>query len=135
MSVLSRIGEPFKVKTKHGPAEVKRSLPVFKWRRTQGMATFVRDLIDLRKPLILCSSCEAKMPRRWESRYNYEFYKGYFAECSACDWCRLRYAANMYLPVEGEYHQERVRVNKLVAEVEERERQLFLKDRRYLIGV
>ncbi len=129
---LPRIGEPFGIK---GGGSVARALPVWKWKRKQGMATFLRDLIALRKTVCLCKSCEHKMPRRWEGRYNYEFVRGYYAEHAACDWCRLQDSTNMYLAADGKYHQDMTKMNRLVGETQERERQHFLKDSRHFVGV
>lgn len=113
---------------------LKKALPLHKWRRTQGMATFLRDLIALRKPIALCASCEAKMPRRWLDSTDYAFVKGFHAEGTACDYCRQLSSANLYHPVDGAYHQEMVAVNRMVEEVQARERALFNKDRRFLLG-
>lgn len=127
-----RIDEPFKVR---GGAWVKRALPLFKWRRPDGLASMVRDLIALRKTLVLCHSCEQKMPRRWESRYNYAFVKGFHAEGAACDYCRVQTSANMYCAVDGPYHQEMEQGRRSVAETRARERAAYEKDRKFFLGV
>ena len=114
---------------------MKKILPLFKWKRKQGMATFLRDLLDLRKTISLCKSCERKMPRHWGSRYNYSFVRGFYAEHAACDWCRLQDSTNMYMPVDGKYHQEMMHMKRHVDATRERERTQFLKDSRHFIGV
>lgn len=125
-----RVNEPFQV----GGGWMAKALPLFKWKRKQGMATFLRDLMDLRKTITLCASCERKMPRRWTEKYNYAFVRGFQVECAACDYCRLPDACNMYQAVDGKYHQDRVRMEQSVRETQEKDRALFLKDRRYFIG-
>lgn len=124
-----RIGEPFKVL---GGAAV-RALPVHKWRRTQGVATFVRDLMALRKTLCLCTACERKMPRQWTRTYNYSYVQGFHAEGAACDYCRQVTTANMYCATDGAYHQQMEKGRQSVMETRRREAALFAKDRRYLM--
>jgi hypothetical protein len=95
----------------------------------------VRDLMALRKTLILCASCEHKMPRRWESRYNYALVKGFHAEQAACDYCRDDFtAANMYMAVDGSYHQAMARATRSVRETRARERAAAVRDRRFLLN-
>lgn len=129
---MMRIGEPHQVK---GGGVIARALPLFRWRRSDGLASMVRDLIALRKTLILCHSCEGKMPRRWESRYNYAFVKGFHTEGSACDYCRVQTSANMYCASDGAYHQAMEKANKSVEETRARERAAYEKDRRFFLGV
>ena len=127
-----RIGEPHQVK---GGGVIARALPFFKWRRPDGLASMVCDLIALRKTLILCHACAEKMPRHWQSRYNYSFVKGFHAEGSACDYCRALTPVNMYCAVDGAYHQEMHKARKSVEETRARERIAFDKDRRFFLGV
>ena len=127
-----RINELHPVK---GGGVIARALPFFKWRRPDGLASMVCDIIALRKTLILCHSCEGKMPRRWESRYNYNFVKGFHAEGSACDYCRAQTPTNMYCAVDGVYHQMMEKARKSVEETKARERGLYEKDRRFFLGV
>ena len=124
-----RIGEPHPVK---GGGVISRALPLWKWRRPDGLASMVVDLIALRKTLILCHSCEGKMPRRWESRYNYAFVKGFHAEGSACDYCRTQTSANMYCATDGAYHQEMEKARRSVEETHKRERALAERDRLFV---
>lgn len=127
-----RIGEPHQVK---GGGVIVRALPLFRWRRPDGLASMVRDLIALRKTLILCSSCEHKMPHHWDSRYNYAFVKGFHAEGSACDYCRAQTTANMYCAVDGAYHQALEKARRSVEETRVRERKQYDRDRRFFLGV
>jgi hypothetical protein len=127
-----RINEPVRVK---GGGFIARALPLWQWRRTQGIATLVADLIQLRKTLILCHACEHKMPRHWESRYNYAFVKGFHAEGSACDYCRTQTTVNMYCAVDGAYHQEMEQARRSVAETQARERLAYMRNKKYFLGV
>ena len=127
---MMRLNEPHKLQS---GGFFARALPLFKWPRKNGLATFLNDLIQLRKPIALCKGCEHKMPYYWTSRYNYAFVKGFYAELTACDYCRTQGSVNFYHPVDGAYHQEMVRWQQIEAQVKERDRQNFLKDRRYII--
>jgi hypothetical protein len=126
-----RLNEPHKLRS---GGLFARALPLFKWRRKDGEATFFGDLMALRKPIALCKGCERKMPYYWTSRYNYEFVKGYYAEMTACDYCRTEGSANFYHPVDGAYHQAMIHARKIVREVKARERAMYDRDRRYMIG-
>jgi hypothetical protein len=113
---------------------IAKALPFHKWRRPDGLASMVRDLIALRKTLILCATCEHKMPRRWELRYDYALVKGFHAEMAACDYCRNDFTAtNMYCAVDGAYHQEMIRAQRSIQETRARERAAMARDRRFLI--
>ena len=125
-----RLNEPHKLQS---GGFFSRALPLFKWRRKDGEASFLWDVMALRKPIALCKGCEHKMPHRWTSRYNYAFVKGFHAELTACDYCRIQGSVNFYHPVDGAYHQEMVRWQRIEAQVAERDRQNFLKDRRYIL--
>lgn len=125
-----RISEPHKLQS---GGFFSRALPLFKWRRKDGEASFLRDLIALRKPVALCKGCEHKMRYRWTSRYNYEFVKGFHAEMTHCDYCRTEGSANFYHPVDGAYHQEMVKWKKIEATVQARDRARLEKDRRYIL--
>src|SRR3990167_60419 len=130
-----RIGEPYALQ---GCGALSRALPLWKWRRPDGLASMVRDLISLRKTLILCHSCEGKMPRKWESRYNYALVKGFHAGGTACDYCPqngLQPAVNMWCAVDGLYHQEMEKARKSVEETQARERAAYERDRTYFVGV
>lgn len=128
---MARIGEPVQTKT----GWITRALPFQKWRRPYGLASMIVDRVALRLTLNLCASCEHKMPWKWEDRYNYAFVKGFHAEQVACDYCRDDFTAtNMYLAVDGAYHQEMVRSRRSVRETRERERLAAMKDRRFLLN-
>lgn len=131
MQMLSRIGEPVPLQ---GGGEIKRGWPLWKWRRKEGLATFLRDLIDLRKTIVLCYGCEHKMPRRWTDKYDYALIRGFHGEDAVCDWCRHHNTVNMYQTVIGKYHENMLLMQRSVQETQERERQMFMKDRKFLIG-
>lgn len=109
-------------------------LPLHKWRRPDGLSSFLADMIALRHTLCLCSGCEVKMPGQWTSRYNYALVKGFMAELTACDYCRQLRSVNMYCPEDGAYHQEMVQWQRTVSQVRAREQAALAKDRKYLVG-
>lgn len=117
-----------------GGSWIQKVLPLHQWRRKEGLSSFLTDMITLRHSLALCTGCERKMPRRWTERYNYEFVKGFYAEQTACDYCRALTSANMYCPVDGAYHQEMVKMRTMINEVQARERRMWDQDRKFLVG-
>ena len=127
----TRIGEPVPIQ---GGGAIKRGLPLWKWRRKDGLASFLRDLISLRKTIVLCFGCEHKMPRRWTEKYDYALIRGFHGEGAVCDYCRQHNTVNMYQTVMGKYHADWLVSERSVRETRERERAMFMKDRKYLIG-
>ena len=127
---MMQVGTPFKI----FGGMAMRAVPLAKWRRPDGEAAFLANLIALRKTLVLCAGCENKMPRRWLDRVDYALVKAFSAEGTTCDYCRKPRPVNMYLPVDGKYHQELVQSQKSVDETRARQRELYNKDRRYLLG-
>lgn len=125
-----RLSEPFTTASGY----VTKALPLHKWRRKDGLASFVRDLIDLRKTLLLCPSCEQKMPRRWLGQYNYALVTGFHTEDTGCDYCRQLGCPNMYVAQDGKFHQEMVLAERRVRETRQREAEALQRDWRYMVG-
>jgi hypothetical protein len=120
-----RIGEALKV----GAGYVTRALPLHKWPRKDGPASFLSDLIALRKSVLLCYSCEQKMGRRWQDRINYGLVKSFHADDGFCDSCRHSTSCNLYIPVEGQYYQDMTFAETCIKQTKERERQTAQRDR------
>lgn len=125
-----RINEP--IKTAAG--WMAKALPLHKWRRPDGLSSFLADMIALRKTLCLCASCEKQMPRRWLERHDYQYVRGFYADAVACDKCRNRDSANMYVATEGNYATQ-IRNEKAAFErIRAAERASAQRDRQYLVG-
>lgn len=125
-----RINEP--IKTAAG--WMAKALPLHKWRRPDGLSSFLTDMIALRKTLCLCATCENHMPRRWTERYDYQFVRGFHAEAVACDKCRQRDSANMYVAVEGRYATQIRDEKAAFARIRAAEITHAQRDRQYLVG-
>jgi len=127
-----RISEPLRTAAGY----VAKALPLHKWRRPDGLSSFLADMIALRKTLSLCHSCETgKMPRRWMDRYDYSFVRGFSIDLTACDLCRQHAACNMYVAVEGRYARQLDEERRLISALRERERRRLNEDSRYVIGL
>lgn len=107
--------------------------PLYKWRRNDGLATFLRNMLDLRKTISLCHSCERKMPSRWLSRYNYELVKELSADNCPCDYCRNLDSVNLFVPGDGPYFAQYDLARRSVAETTQRERAAMDKDWRTIL--
>src|SRR5258707_12680511 len=118
-----RIGESIKTATVY----VTRALPLHKWKRDGGPASFLAALLALRKTIVLCSVCEKQMGRKWADKINYGIVKSFHADDTHCDKCRNETTCNMYIPVEGSYYQEMTFAEKCVRQTKERERQQMLR--------
>lgn len=110
-------------------------LPLFKWRRPEGLASFLRDRIALRKSLALCATCERKMPRSWLEQYDYALIRGYHMEDTGCDYCRDIYSTtNLYMPGEGDYYRQWKLGTDSVRETRARDQKRAQEDQRFLVG-
>jgi len=125
-----RISEPFKTLSGH----IAKALPLSKWKRPDGLSSFLADMIGLRKTLNLCLSCERKMPRNWIERVDYQFVRGFHAEAIACDRCRQDVPTNMYVAVEGRYAQQMREEKRSIDNIRRTERALRENDRKYLLS-
>lgn len=125
-----RIAEPFKTAS----GWVASTLPLHKWKRPDGLTSFLTDMVALRKTLSLCYTCEHKMPRRWEERYDYQRVRTFYADCAHCDWCRHPDSTTMWVATEGRYAQQIRDEQAAFARIRAAERLTEQRTRQYLIG-
>jgi hypothetical protein len=119
-----RVGEV--VKTSSG--WLQKVNPLHKWRRPDGPASFLEDMMQLRKALSLCWSCEHKMPRKWLDKYGYSLVRNFHTEASGCDLCRNVTSTNLYVATEGTYNQEAERMERYVRETRARDKAIAERD-------
>lgn len=124
-----RVNEP--IKTSKG--WLTKVLPLYKWRRKDGLASFLVDRIALRKTLSLCNGCLVKMPRAWQARYNYERVLGFHTDDCGCDYCRETTSTTLYVAAEGDYHAEWEATHTSVAATVKRDRTSYNKDSRLVV--
>jgi hypothetical protein len=106
-----------------------------KWRRKEGPASFIADLITLRKTLMLCYHCaKYRLPRNWTRLFDYEELTIYHGE-GACDYCREDNSMSLFIAGEGDYWKAYEQGRRHEEEVRARQRAMFNKDKRFLIGV
>ena len=106
-----------------------------KWRRTEGPASFLADMITLRKTLFLCYNCgKFKLGRNWRGVFDYEELTTFHGN-SRCDYCREDGPVTLYLAADGKVWQEHEKSTRQIAETRKREQILYNKDRRFFIGV
>lgn len=72
------------------------------WRRRRSNAALIQDFAALKKCLMLCASCERKMPYKWQGRYGYRLLHNMHSE-GACDYCRTYNSCNLFHHSEGGY--------------------------------
>jgi len=81
----------------------QRMVPLKGWiRRRKSNAALIADFIALRKALMLCHSCEHRLPARWKSFYTYRLLPGFHGG-GRCDMCRVDQPGNLYLPEDDTY--------------------------------
>ena len=104
----------------------RRMIPMTGWiRRRRSNASMVADFLSLRKALMLCASCEARMPRRWLSLYTYRLLPS-FHGVGRCDMCRVEQPGNLYLPEDDTYMTGWVKNERIVENA--RRQQQMLRD-------
>lgn len=120
-----QIGQPFKTAAGY----IAKAVPLHKWRRKDGLSSFMADMIGLRHALCLCKSCEKKMGSRWLDKYGYGLVKSFHADDANCDYCRQTNSCNLFVAVEGNYYKEMSFAEKCVRETQARDRHLAERDR------
>src|SRR5882762_6737264 len=120
-----RVGEL----TKTAAGYLTKALPLHKWRRNDGLSSFMADMIGLRHALCLCKPCEVKMGRKWLDKYGYTLVKSFHADEQGCDYCRNETSCNLYVAVEGSYAKEMMFSEKCVRETQARDRKNAERDR------
>ena len=128
--VAHKIGESFR---SAAGAVFESVRPLHRWRRKDGLASFLTNMLELRKTISLCHSCERKMPSKWLSRYNYALVYGFSTDSTGCDYCRQVGSTNLYHAVEGPYAQEMERSRIYAQETMKRDRKMFDKDPRWFM--
>lgn len=90
----------------HGPGDSRSEVRFAQsWRipRKEGRASFLENMIQLRKTLLLCNFCAtSRMPRAWMARSNYEDIPAWHS-VGHCDLCRTYGALTVFVPMEGAY--------------------------------
>lgn len=132
--ITKHFKSPARVRKPSGGTQEVRQTNIAKWRRKDGHASFLQDLVSLRKTLALCYHCaNVRMPRKWQQVYNYEELTA-FHGVNACDYCREEKSIALYLAGDEPYWQEYEKSMRHEAQVRKRERDLYNKDRRYFVG-
>ena len=91
-------------------------------------ARWVQNRIDLRRTLSLCRACEAKMPWRWQKRWEYVELTAFHADACPCDYCGETTSVSLFLPEEGDYWQAYVEANRGVHNAWKQELQVAERD-------
>lgn len=81
-------------------------------RRRKSNAALIADFKALGKCLLLCATCEAKLPMRWTSRYGYRLLGNMHAE-GRCDYCQNQGPCDLYHPEDGGYARQWVQLERI----------------------
>jgi hypothetical protein len=93
-------------------------LPWETWRRTRSNAAFLSDYVARQKPILLCLPCQARMPRRWQSRLGYRELRQMFCD-GHCDYCKGFAACNLFHHELGDYTKEHDRLGAIEASIQQ----------------
>ena len=134
LQLITKHFRPFMVGTPKGDKAEASKVKLAKWRRKDGLASFIADMIALRKPLQICHFCaERRMPSRWRNQYNYEKFNMFRGGESACDYCREEKPLTLYMATDNELWRTIELGEKSVAETRKRERLQYERDSRYIL--
>jgi hypothetical protein len=92
-------------------------------------ASWVSDMIALRKALQFCTGCEAKMPWRWQTRFEYRAFTAYHGD-GQCDGCRQDTAVTLYQRTDSPEYAAAERYDRLVQATRARDAGFTVVDRR-----
>jgi hypothetical protein len=134
LTIMKRGFKPLMLKLGRGTKAEARQVVLAKIRRKDGEASFLADMIALRKVLALCYYCaEHRLPRNWRKLFDYEELKGYHAH-GHCDYKREEGSVGLYMPGDGDYWQMHEKSTKAVDSIQARDQRRYAQDRRYLVG-
>jgi hypothetical protein len=105
-----------------------------KQRRPIVNASWVNDMIALKRALQFCKGCEPKMPWRWQSLFNYRPFSmpdGRAYEGNGqCDWCRQERPIVLYQRTDSPEYEAGEKYDRMIAETRARETGFTVVDRR-----
>lgn len=106
--------------------------PGERWRRRRSDAAMLSDFMALEKCLLLCLSCQRKMPHGWTGRYGYRCLHAFHTDGS-CDYCKTYQSCDLYHQMEGGYYQQWNQQTTLLENA--RQQQIAIRDRRRIKGL
>jgi hypothetical protein len=92
-----------------------RRIRLWTVRRKMSNASWLEDMIQLKKTLALCKGCTTtKMPWRWEQKLHYAEMKTLHGS-GHCDLCRKEDLVSLYQNTDTAWYEQIERDNHLVA--------------------
>ena len=113
------------------PAQLARK-PGEWWRRRRSNAAMIQDFASLKKAILLCKSCEGKMPWRWQDRYGYRKLHDMHTEGN-CDYCRTYQSCDLFHHVEEGYFRQWEEQTGILTRA--REQAIAIRDKRRIKGL
>ena len=96
-------------------------------RRRKSNAALIADFAALKKALMLCATCEAKLPQRWMSRYGYRLLRDMHTQ-GRCDYCQTHDTCNIFHHEQGGYVEEWDRLGVIEASI--KQQKIIIRDKR-----
>lgn len=97
-------------------------------RRMSG-ATWLWDMMNLRKVLQLCSRCQYALPHHWEKKYHYAKWK-HFTGINPCDYCKNEAVVDLFRSTDDPWYAECERNSRAVSATRARDAAFAVTDRR-----
>jgi hypothetical protein len=99
-----------------------------KVRRRIGNASWLSDMVALRKLISVCSRCEYKFPWRWKQKLHYAEFTPFHGE-GLCDGCRHEGVVTLYRSKDDPWFETCERQASIAAAID-RQDQMFRDGRR-----
>ena len=96
-------------------------------RRRKSNAALITDFAALKKALMLCSTCVAKLPQRWMSRYGYRLLREMHTQ-GRCDYCQTYDTCDIFHHEQGGYVEEWDRLGLIETAI--KNQQITIRDKR-----
>ena len=102
------------------------------WTRRRSDAAMISDKASQHQAILLCASCEAKLPKKWTARYGYRLLHNMHTE-GHCDYCRTYASGNLYHHEDEGYCRQWVQQTAHLDAA--REQQIAIRDKRRIRGL
>lgn len=103
------------------------------YRRKMSNASWIEDMRGLGKSLQLCSTCQYKMPHRWQATFHYSAFTLYHG-VALCDSCRHEDTVTLYLSTDDPWFAQCETQARISAAIQAEERAFAVTDRRRVVA-
>lgn len=115
-----------------GARAVPWKKPSETWSRRRSDAAMIYDRAARHVTILLCATCERKMPRTWGDRLGYRLLHHMHTQ-GHCDYCRTWESCNLFHHMEEGYYRQWEAQTRIVQAA--RDQQIAIRDKRRIRGL